>query len=430
MAGAFADISASIKEVYSPKNVEPMVNNDLVIRPWLKKLPPTGSYTKGGYLTFVANTISTQTSGQAVDGAAMPATYNRTDVRLQLKPTLFAAAVEVGLMSFYAADSGVNSFNKGEFSRQTNDVLANCGKFIEQTYAGTHGTGRRGRVSADGGANEIVLAKPEGVKLLRMGSLITERTTDGGASVTDSIDNRRITKIIPETNTITYSGADQTPVAGDHIHVVNGATQTLTSTFANGFRGLFDDGTFLTSVHGVTRSTYAPKLYANVYGNGGTLRKLSEQILLQAIMDTQMRSGKMVDTMFGSYGQSLAWVEFMAADKRLPAMGAEDVGSKAMGYKDAGDLIVFAPGVRCRFKLSFDIVPRELFLLNSDTIFHYVSKELGVLDVDGNFLHLSPGSASFNASLLGYMCSIENIGCDYFDANAVLRDLSDIECSD
>ncbi len=147
-------------------------------------------------------------------------------------------------------------------------------------------------------------------------------------------------------------------------------------------------------------------------------------------MDTQMKSGKMVDTMFGSYGQSLSWVEFMASDKRLPAMGAEEVGSKAMGFKDAGDLIVFAPGVRCRFKLSFDIVPRELFLLNSDTIFHYVSKELGVLDVDGNFLHLSPGSAAFNASLLGYMCSIENIGCDWFDANAVIRDLSDVETGD
>lgn len=428
MAGAFADIGASIKEVYSPKNVEPLCNNNLAIRPWLKKkLPPGGTHTKGGYLTFVANTIGMQTSGQAADNAALPGTYDRTDVRLQLKPTAFYSSIGVGLMAMNAVNSNTNSFNGGELARQSNDAITFLGKFIDSTYAGTHGTGRRGRVSADGGANEIVLSKPEGVKLLREGMAISERTTDGGATVTDSIDFVRITAINRSTNTITYAGTDRTPVAADHIHVVNAASQTLTSVFANGFRGLFDDTTFLTTVHGASRATY-PKLKANVYTNGGTLRNLSEQLLLTAAMDIQAVSGKAITDVWGSWGQMLKWVEFLAPDKRAMVSGGDETGNKNMGFKN-GDLVLFAPGIRAQFNLSYDIVPREIYLLNSETIFHYVAKEMGILDV-GDFLHLSPGSATFNAGVLGYMCSQENIGCDFFEANGRLGDLADPECAD
>lgn len=432
MAGAFADIGASIKEVYSPKLVEPMANNKLKIRPWLKKSLPAGStHTKGGYLTFVANTIGSQAVAQATDNTDFPSTYDRTDVRLQLKPTAFYGAVGVGMMSLHAVDSSTNSFNKGELARQSNDVIAFLGKFIDSTYAGTHGTGRRARVSADGGANEIVMAKPEGVKLLRPGYLITERTTDGGATVTDSIDNVRITKIVRSSNTITYAGTDRTPVAGDHIHVVTGATQTLTSVFANGFRGLFDDGTFQSSIHGATRSTYAPKLYANVYGNGGTLRNLSEQILLHAAMDTQDVSGKAITDVFGSWGQALKWVEFMAPDKRIQVQGSDEVGSKAMGLKDENDLVFFAPGVRAVFHLSYDIVPRELYLLNSEHVFHYVAAEMGwCTEAGGDGLFLNPGSSNYKTGIVGYIRAIENIGADWFDCHAVVRDLVDPECND
>lgn len=426
MAGAFADITAEIKDVYSPRNVEPLCNNDLAVRPWLKKsLPSDATHEKGGFLIFMHNSIGSQGVGQTVDGSALPPAYDRTDVRLTLKPTLFAGAIEVGLMSSYAVNSATSGFNKGELARQTNDMIAFLGKFIDSTYAGTHGTGRRARVESDG-SNNFVAALPEGVKLLRPGYLLSGRSTDAG-SVSGSFDNQRCTAIATDTRTVTYAGTDRTLTAGDHIHVVTAASQTLTSVAANGFRGLFDDATYLASVHGQARSSY-PKLKSIVNSNGGTLRNLSESILLDTAFRIQEASGKAVTDIWASRGQAMKWVEFLAPDKRFNVSSREDTGGKALGYKQE-DLVFFAPGIRAKFNLSYDIVPREMYLLNSETIWRYAAKDMGWLDVDG-MLHLSPSSGGFNASILGYMCAIENIGCDWFEANGVIRDLADPECGD
>lgn len=421
-AGAFADITNSIKNVYVDKVVEPMVNNEAPFREFLSKELPAGAKVREGLVTFLANTLSNQALGQMADQGALPPTVDRTDVQLVLKPTIFAGAVEVGFMSMSAVDSNKSAWNGGEFRRQTNDIIANAAKFIESTYTSTHGTGRRARVESDGASSTFVAALPEGTRLLRENHYISVRTTDGGASVRDSTDGRRITKIDHATRTVTYSGADQTLVAGDHVHVVTETTQTLTNVFANGLRGLIDDGTFLTSPHGASRTTN-PKLKANIFSNGGTLRNLTEQLLLRSAHEIQARSGKRITHIWTSEGQIEKYVEFVAPDKRLVVTSKADTGSKATGYRE-GDLVFYAPGIACELKRSFDIVPRELYMLNVDTLFHYEAKKFGWATPE-QMLWLSPATAAYKASLLGYMCSVENIGCDWFEANGKIADLKD-----
>jgi hypothetical protein len=163
-------------------------------------------------------------------------------------------------------------------------------------------------------------------------------------------------------------------------------------------------------------------LYGQVFGNGGTLRNLSEQLLVRACHEIRARSGKRVTDIWTSEGQAEKYIEFVAPDRRYTVSG-NGVQGMGTGYQE-GSLVHYAPGIMATINISFDIVPRELYLLNWDTWFHYVAKELGFVD-QGEMLKLTPTSGAYKASFLGYVAAIENIGCDFPSANGVIRDLAD-----
>lgn len=423
MAGEFESITNALKIAYAPKNVEPMVNVEAPFRAKLKKEIPAGGRVSEGIVKFGGNLNPPQNVGQTVDGGSLPAPKERDDVQFQLTPTLFVGALQIGWITRVAGNSNKSAFNRGEYRRRTDEAMEDAAKFIESTYVGTHGTGRRAVVESDGASSTFTARKPEGTRLLREKMYITVRTTDGGATVRDSTDYRTISAIDHSTRVVTYSNTDQTLVAGDHVHPVVEASQSFTTNpFANGLRGLVDDATYLTSIHGLSRTTY-PKLKANVFGNGGVVRNLTEQLLVRACHEIRARSGKRITDIWTSEGQVEKYIEFVAPDRRMVVTSKSATQPMATGYQE-GDLVHYAPGIAARINLSFDLIPRELFLLNWSTFFHYLSQELGFVD-EGGLLKLTPTSSAYKASYLGYVASVENIGCDFPLANGVMRDLAD-----
>lgn len=421
MAGEFDSITNALKIAYPPKAIEPMVNQETPFRTQLKKLIPAGGRVTEGIVKFGANLNPPQNQGQLIDGGALPAPKDRTQDQFQLTPTIFAAGFQIGWVTKAIGNSNKSAFNGGELRRRTEETISDLAKFIEQTYVGTHGTGRRARVESDG-SNTFVASLPEGTRLLRENQFITVRTTDGGASVRDSLDLRSITAINHDTRTVTYSGADQTLVAGDHVHPVVEANQSFTTNpFSNGLRGLIDDATFLTSIHGLSRSTY-PKLKANVNANGGTLRNLTEQILVRACHNNRARSGKRITDAWMGEGQAEKYIEFVAPDRRYTVAG-KGVQQMGTGYEE-GSLVHYYPGGMFELQISFDVVAREIYLLNRDTFFHYLAEEMDWWD-EGGMLKPTPNSTSYKASYLAFLKSIENIGCDMPIGNTVVRDLRD-----
>lgn len=429
MAGEFTSITDALKIAYPPKAIEAMVNSEAPLRQQLRKMVPAGARPSEGIVKFGGNLNPPQNQGQLNDGESLPTPTDRTQVQFQLTPTMYVGGLQIGWITRVAADSNKSAFNGGELRRKTQETMEDLGKFIEQTYTGTHGTGRRARVESDG-TNTFVAALPEGTVLLRENQRITVRTTDGGATVRDSCDYRLITQINHATRTVTYSDLagtgsdDRTLVAGDHVHPVVAAAQSLvTNPFSNGIRGLIDDGTFLGTIHGLSRTTY-PKLKSNVSGAGGVLRSLTEQILIRACHENRARSGKRVTDVWTSPGQFEKYIEFVAADRRYPATGSEIQGMST-GYRK---LVHVSPEGALTLQLSFDIVPREIFLINWDSFFLYNAKDMDWWD--GDMLKPTPTSGSYKASYLAFMQCIENIGCDLPGSNTVIRDLKDPVCGD
>jgi hypothetical protein len=429
MAGEFENITNALKIAYAPKMVEPMVNEETPFRRTLSKEVPSGGRVGEGIVKFGGNLNPPQNVGNTVDGGTLAPVKDRTEVQFQLVPKLFTSAMQIGFITRAAANSNKSAFNGGELKRRTKEILVDIAKYIESNYTSTHGTGRRARVESDGASSTFVAALPEGTRLLRENFYISERTTDGGN--TTGVDFRYITAINHSTRTVTYSGADGVLVANQHIYVVVEAAQTFTapsasgqSPFANGLRGLVDDGTYAQYIHGLDRTTAAnAKLKANVFSNGGTLRNLTEQLLVRACHEIRARSGKRITDIWTSEGQIEKYIEFVAPDRRLVVTGKTDTQNMVTGYK-GDEMVHYAPGIAAKINLSFDIIPRELYLLNWDTFFHYEAKPLGWVD-EGEMLRLTPASSAYKASYLGYVCSVEDIGCDMPIANGVIRDLRD-----
>jgi hypothetical protein len=413
--------SPALKVAYAPKVVEAMVNEETVFRPKLKKSVPAGAKASEGILKFAANFNPPQNVGNTLDGGTLAPAKDRTEAQYTLVPSLFTFSMQIGLVTREIANSSKSAWNGGELRRRTDEVMVDAAKYIESSYTGTHGTGRRARVESDG-SNNFVAALPEGTRLLRENFYISERTTDGGA--TTGVDFRKITAIDHSTRTVTYDGADGALVAGQHIHVVVEASQDITTSnpYPNGLRGLVDDTTFTSTHHGLSKSTY-PKLKANVFSNGGTLRNLTEQLLVRACHEIRARSGKRITDIWTSEGQMEKYLEFVAPDRRLIRNSPGDTGNMATGYKGT-EMVHYGPGIEVKLNYSYDIVPRELYLLNWDTFFHYQAKELGWIDGIDQLLP-TPGSSAYKGSLLGYPIALENIGCDMPLANGVIRDLKD-----
>jgi hypothetical protein len=426
MAGEFQNLGVAIKVIYPSKALEPMINEEAPFRAKLSKSVPAGSKASEGDLKFNGVLALPQNVGQIVDAGDLQDAAERAEVQFNLKPTIFQATMNIGWLTRKAANTAKSAFNGGEVRRRTEETVSNLGKYIESTYCSTV-DGIRGFVESSSGSG-LVMKDPEAVKLLRQGMKISVREALSLTTPIVSLDAVRIASVNAQTNTITTTGAPTYTNAAldDVVYVVVGiaANYALTNVFAESLRGLIDDGTYKTTIHGVDRTAVGnERLNATINDNGGSLRNLTEQMLIRTCHEVRDNVGKRLTDMWTGPGQIEKYIEFVAPERRRAVQGG--TYDKSTGFKD-GELVHYAPGTALKLNMSFDIIPREIFLLSWDTFFHYVSQEMQWVD-DDSMLHLAIGAnnSSYAARWDAFMASMENIGNDMPSANAVIRDLKD-----
>jgi hypothetical protein len=423
MAGEFQNLGVAVKTVYPSKAIEAVINEEAPFRAKMSQEVPAGSRVSEGTVKFNAVLASEQNVAQIVDGDDLQDAAERAEVQFTLNPTMFTATMQIGWLARKAVNSNKSGFNGGEVRRRTNATVSNLGKFIEQTYVGTSGNGVRGYVDSSSGSG-VVLKQPEGQKLLRQGHKITIRDGANFATVRATLDGVRIATLNPSTLLITTSGTPTytNAVANDAIFVTSKATQTLTSLFANGVRGLVDDGTNSQYIHGQDRTTAANvKLKSQVVTSTAT-RNLTEAEMVRMCNTIREVSTKRVTDILMGPGQLEKWIAIVAPDRQRAVSGG--TYDKGLGLKSENELALWAPGVAARCMLSFDVIPREMYYLNWESWFHYVAQEAQWVDEDSMF-HMGIGTGNYKANWNAFMASFENIGCDMPAAQGVSRNLKD-----
>ncbi len=451
MAGEFQSIVDALKVTYSKKAIEVLINEETPFRKALKKMVPAANKPKGGVLRFYGRLATPQNVAQTGDGGSLVEPKDQADTYFTLTPTIFTGAFKIGWKTRAVAKDNTTSFNGGELRRRTEDTLSDLAKFIEQTYVGTNGSGVRaiveGALAAP--ATVVPLENPIGARLLRVNQLVSFRQGTGAGveslrGTTPNNDALRIASIdatVPSAHTITLATATNTtnlvdgdgiiivPTSGlpelgaliSSIHSVDGATKGI---HANGLRGLVGDSTSGgTHLQGLLRSAAPGLANAQVRANGGVLRNLTESVLISAFNNQVNTTGKRVTDIWTNTGQVEKYIEFVTPDRRVMAAPGR-APRYATGYDD-DTLVHYAPGVAAKFNVSLDIIPREMYLLNWSTFFHYVAEEMDWWDAP--MLKPTPGGSNSNykASYLANLGSIENIGNDAPAANTVIRDLRD-----
>ncbi len=419
MAGEFQNLGVALKVVYPSKALEAIINEEAPFREKLGKSVPAGARVTEGSVKFNGILALPQNVGQIVDGDDLQDAAERSEVQFTLAPTIFQGTMNIGWLAAKAANSNKSAFNGGEVRRRTTEVTSNLGKFIESTYVGTTGNGVRAYVESSS-ASGLVLKVPEGIRLLRQGMKITVRDGANFATVRATLDGVRIASVNPSTRLITTTG---TPTytnasANDVVLVVTKAAFTVTSVFANGMRGLIDDGTNSQYIHGVDRTTVGNEKLKSIVNTSGSLRDLTEQLLIRVCHEVRDNSGKRISDIWTGAGQFEKYIAFVAPDRQRAVSGG--TYDKGTGYKE--DLVHYAPGMAAKLNLSFDCIPRELHLLCWDTWFHYVAQEMQWVD---DSMAMAVGSSTYKAAWQKFMASFENIGNDMPGANAVMRQLKD-----
>ena len=206
--------------------------------------------------------------------------------------------------------------------------ISNMTKLLNIYFAGTHGTGRIGQVEAATSSSTSFVGKlPVGTTLMRPKMRIGIFDSDDASTSGSEDDDEIIQKVVPTTRTVTLQNA-QTLDADDHVYISGAYGSEMVP---NGLLGLIDDGTYLTTLHNVSRSTYE-EMKAVINSNSGTTRDLSEDLLIRSMYDVFQKSGLYPTDLWMNTGQAEKFAAFMRPDRRI-AGGTGEGDSYTAGFK-------------------------------------------------------------------------------------------------
>jgi hypothetical protein len=360
------------------------------------------------------------------DNASFGLTRNPNNVQGQLTLEAFVTTVQVGLKSFWAAKGSKGSFNpSGLVADRVEQAVTENAVMTNIIYVGSN-RGRIATVESDGSSN-FVAAAPLGTVLLEENMLLAAYTAHTSGSIRDSFAYHYASTIDHSTRTVTYKKYDATTddrllVAGDGIYPSFSGTsgEDIYTRSPVSMPDIVDDGTDATTLFGRTKSS-EPKLKAVVLTNGGVLRNVSEQLIMEAIQTPQRFTGKRITKAIANEGQGRKCLEFIQAERRYPGATTNDPRYKMGIGQDAIQLL--APGVSVPLEYERRAAPRSIYFLAFDQFF--LDERLAPDWVGKDQWQLIPGSGTHKAGFIGYYGSVENQGCLMPRANSRLGDLKD-----
>lgn len=420
MANAVNTLSAlgtSLKIGYSPEYMEAQTNfNAPLLKKFetLKKLPQNG---KSFDWEFPFNTP--QVLGSPGDGGAVPTKRARVSVAGTVNVGTFSGGFDItAIAEAVGTESG--SFNGTTIKRASREAIDDVTKHQNRIYAGTHGTGRLAQVEATTDTLTTFVGKlPLGVLLLRKNMSIQIYNSDDAIGTERGTGPFTISKIVASTRTVTIPTAI-TVTADDHVYLAGDYTS---AKIPNGLRGLVDDGTNLTTLHGVSRATYE-EMKSVVLSNSGTKRDLTEDLLVDLAHGVRQKSGRSINLLTMNWGQLAKYLKFVRADRRFNVNGSGVIKGDT-GYKDLPTF--YLAGSNVEILPSEDVAPREIYGLDTTQIRRIVARKLDWYEPNGSMFQqtITTGGGGYSFSKEANLLALENLATYMPGAHGRIEDLND-----
>ena len=175
-----------------------------------------------------------------------------------------------------------------------------------------------------------------------------------------------------------------------------------------GLKGIVDDATYVTTLHNLSRSSYAwwkCSTYTND-DNSGTLRDLDLDLIQEAVSAVE-KNGGTVKLILSNHDLRDAYAAELTADKRFVNTLSLDGGWKALEYSG----IPWVADADCPPNTIFFVDPEHLFLMQMS--------DWDWMDQDGAVLSRVSGSDAYEAVLFWYA----DLATDRPRGHSFLRDV-------
>lgn len=398
---------ALMKDVYQPG-----------IRQWFQTIRPIWTRIQkiddkrkfeGRRFLFCVETADPQGVAATSEGDAMPAAGE-----LSLTNMTLAVATYNGVTRATRQLMDQSNSNTGAFSEAMNKLVKGTRTEMELSLAWDTvrgaGYGDLGRLVSYSGTTLTFRAQPTyvglpGTRRIKKNMYVDSYTALSGG--TQGANNVKITAVTNSTNTATVAAASGF-VAGDYVfrHGARGKSPM-------GLSGIVDDGTILSTIQGVSRTTET-LANANVLGNSGTLRAWTPELMDTAWQEAWNNgNGTYPTACYSPTEIQLRAASYIRNDRRADMAEMQlDNGFKALSWT--------TPDGNKPWIVDQFCTPNQVMFVNEADLFHAVLNDIQVNDKDGKTFRFVDRTDALEC----WWYTDRNLGAECFNGSTLLKDVS------
>jgi hypothetical protein len=392
-------LSAILKEVYEGR-IESQLQNEVVAAKRIERSSDGVVETVGGkYVDFPIRVGRNAGIGNRLENEALPTAGSQAYAAPHIPLTYCYGRVRLTGQLIELAEKNFQSFASA-LDSEMEGVKDDAAKDYNRQLYG-NGTGLLASVTADG-VNTVTV---DNIQYLEVGSFVDIRTRSTGAAIAVQ---RNITAINETTRVVTYDGADVAATANEGLYR-EGNFAAGTSRELSGFDLIISDTLVL---HGIDPAVQ-PKWKASVINNpagAGTLRALSEGIMIAAADTVRVKGGGKPTVIFTGLGVRRAYFNLLTQQRRYTDTKNFEGGFQGLAF-NYGTEIPVVEDVDCK--------PNTMKFVNEKALKIYRNRSWHWGDTDGTILKWVSGFDAWE----GFMKQYSEFGTSHRNAHAALNDL-------
>lgn len=395
MPATLTTVNTITKEIYEGKIRNQLQEEAVGWKRIERTSEGTTSEVGGKYVTFPIRVSRNQGIGARNELEALPAAGQQgwASVRVGLK--FEYGRLRLSGQVFELAEKNYQAFASAmdlEMTGLKNDLAKDTNRQFYGTNLGTMATA----TAATTAANTVTVNT---VKYLEVGQQVDLMT---GSTSTPRAADRQITAINETTRVITLSGAAFSAAVGDII--------VRTGNYNREITGLAAQVTATGALFNVDPSV-VPQWAATVDSNGGTLRPLSEGLMI-TMTDKVRTKGGQTSLILGGLGVRRAYFNLLSQQRRYPSTTNFEGGFTGLAFNNGREI----PMVD-----DIDAPDNTMYFLDEDKFKIYQAGDWGWMNRDGNIWKVVDGFDAYEAVLYKYF----ELGNTQRNAHAVLTDLTE-----
>lgn len=395
MGATLTTASNILKEIYEPR-IQDQLQNRLTTSKRIEQTSEGVSSDVGGkYVVFPIHTKRNPGIGARQEMENLPVAGNQGYARAQVSLAYLYGSVRLSGQSMELAKTNSQAF-AALLDLEINGIQADLAKDMNRQVYGTS-VGAMATISTIYTAVNIALTT--NTQYLEIGQVIDIYDSTG---VTQRVTTRTITAIVKNTS-FTFSGAAATGAVGDIVvrqGNINRETIGLQQIVSN------------TGVLYNIDPAVEPLWVSGVNSNAGTLRSLSESMMIRTVDDV-FTAGSETSVIFTTLGVRRSYFNLLQQQRQYVNTQKFEGGFTGLAFTtDNGEIPVIS---------DVDCQPNRMYFLNEKQLKIYREGDWTFMDLDGSKWQRVIGVDAYDATLYKYC----QLGTHRRNAHSVVLDITE-----